>query len=1054
MNYLIYNKNISNIIDFYNIETIENNCIKDFNKDRKSNVKIILPTNKLCLHREKEFIEKLWTKHELPYSSNLYYNFNDFLKFISKKINYKLLKKLLTEDIFISLIEEACHKTTFSYYSNQLNIPSKKIVNLLTDIIWGLIKKGIKVDDLESDLTDNENKFTNKDKLNDIISIYKEFNELTLNYYAESDLIEDLLSKINNENITFSGYDIYYFQYFKEFKRREIALLRLLFEKDLKLIIRFDFLGKNNPQQTIYNGLNDLITIKSNFELINNGDDVNSFITEKLFDYENRKEVNKIDTGSEIKLFACEDKKTEIKFITTLVKKLILVDGIEPKDIIIFARTPSDYSKQLKFQFDNAKIPFNVSDRLSVKDSPIVDLILNYIEFINSGYNNKYLFKLIKSPWFKLDDNFNKNEFILVTERYRLNYNNLNKRLEKVNNLINKVSEQKDKEQLTRYSVYLTNIFKYFNLDNIKLDFNYKSLTELVNKFIKLIDFKNIYNLEDLSEIKEEDIEFEYFYHTREKERIFSAIKSFMDILDNTLHIHHKFSNKSFKIDELLETLYFVLDRKRFQIRELYDTSVTLTSIEQGRGIDRKVTILCGAVEGQFPMFYKTEDVIGRELKHSEIKHKHNEEELFNDLLFANNKLSEKIYFTYPCYVSTSEKIKSHFITEFSRLITNYEENKKEDVKVFIQEYELVKYDNPEFNISNIDVDIQNSKNTGKLNNLSQDAKTKIDKIKDSKFSATKIDELKNFPYNFLVNRIMNLKGYDSFDEEPMVNEIGSINHAVNKEVYSSFAALMKSKIFPFYLKSINEKLEDVYPVDIEQFADYNEIVKSAIDTVFAIYPDSEFFKYQKNIVSKKTLDFLDNEKALVTQEIYYPSLFEFILDDFEFKLNNKIEDEKVNSEVISDEIQITGSIDRVDLKYVNDKLCIGIVDYKSSKKTSTIVKDNTKGEHSFQMYIYLMAIKEIIKNNFKLVIDEREIILTDENIELSYALYYNLKTFEDSKVCLSYYANNSKLLVDENNIAFQQKLLFDTYGRIINKDFEFNGNKNKYNEEINLMIR
>ena len=124
-----------------------------------------------------------------------------------------------------------------------------------------------------------------------------------------------------------------------------------------------------------------------------------------------------------------------------------------------------------------------------------------------------------------------------------------------------------------------------------------------------------------------------------------------------------------------------------------------------------------------------------------------------------------------------------------------------------------------------------------------------------------------------------------------------------------------------FYLKSINEKLEDVYPVDIEQFADYNEIVKSAIDTVFAIYPDSEFFKYQKNIVSKKTLDFLDNEKALVTQEIYYPSLFEFILDDFEFKLNNKIEDEKVNSEVISDEIQITGSIDRVDLKYVNDKL-------------------------------------------------------------------------------------------------------------------------------------
>jgi len=1049
MNYLIYSKSITKIEDFYNLENIENQCIEDYSKSKSFKTKIIFPTNKLCLYREKEFIDNLWKKSELPYSGELYYNFSDFLKLITYNIDYKLHKKLLTEDIFISFIEIAYPKANFIYYSNHTNIPTKKMSNLLTDIIWGLIKKGIKVEDLENDLKDNETKFSNKDKLHDVISIYKELNKLITDYYTESDLIELLIHQIESENWDFDNGYIYYFQYFKEFKKREIDLLKVLIDKGSKIVIKFDFLAKNNPQIPGYNGLNDLITLNSELEIINNNNEINTFITENLFKYDN-KISKKIDTKNEINVFECEDKKSEIEFISKLVKKLIVEDNYEAKDIMIFARNPADYSKALKFKFDNASIPFNISDRYSVKNSPIVDLILTYLEFINSGFNNKYLFKIIKSPWFNYDDHFNKSEFIKITEKYRFNYNNLDYRLKKVDSLISKIKSEKDINALHTYKSYLNYIFKFYNIDKLKNNFKRKSLNELVNTFIKLIDFKNVFNLERIEDIDENNIEFKYFYHTREKERIFSAIKSFMDILDNTLYINHKFKDKKFKLADLLETLYFVLDRKRYQIRELYDTSVTLTSIEQGRGIDRKVTILCGAIEGQFPMFYKTDEVIGRELKNSESRHKRNEEELLNDLLFANDNLSEKVYFTHPRYDGSSEKIRSHYISDLIRLISNIQSINKDEVKLFNDTYELVKHDLDTYNIINLDYDIRESSRNGVLYNLSIDSNRQILKVSNSKFSATKIDSLKNFPYNFFVKNVMNLYGKDSYEETPMLSEIGLIYHAVIRGIYASFADLMKSENYPFYLKSKNTELDDVYPVDINLFSNYDDIINEQIDIVFSDFPDNEFFKFQKNLVHKKVFDFIDNEKEVFVVNGLYPSMHEFSIEQFQYAIT-------LNSK----EVIFTGTIDRVDLNYQNDVLQIGIVDYKSSDKKMKVTDDNTKGEHSFQMLIYLKAIKEIIKNNYELILNDKGITLNDDNVDFKYAYYYNLKSFEKATGCLNFYALQKinekvpeKSIIIKDSLNFQEKLLSETYNRILEKNFEFNGNKNKYDEDVNLMIR
>jgi ATP-dependent helicase/DNAse subunit B len=178
--------------------------------------------------------------------------------------------------------------------------------------------------------------------------------------------------------------------------------------------------------------------------------------------------------------------------------------------------------------------------------------------------------------------------------------------------------------------------------------------------------------------------------------------------------------------------------------------------------------------------------------------------------------------------------------------------------------------------------------------------------------------------------------------------------------------------------------------------------------------------------------------------------MHEFSIEQFQYAMT-------LNSK----EVIFTGTIDRVDLNYQNDVLQIGIVDYKSSDKKMKVTDDNTKGEHSFQMLIYLKAIKEIIKNNYELILNDKGITLNDDNVDFKYAYYYNLKSFEKATDCMKFYAlqkinekEPEKSIIIKDSLNFQEKLLSETYNRILEKNFEFNGNKNKYDEDVNLMIR
>ncbi len=1044
MKYLIHSKLVEELSQYYNEKNIEEILISQEKQHSKNKTIIVYPTTRLKTYQEKEFINKLWENSKTPYSRDIFFNFSGFLSHIKHLTNFKEDKSLIKEDEFYAIMKLVYDEVELSYFAKENEKPRRKINNLLSSVIFGFLKKGVSLTDLESKLNDNS---TNSDRLQDIILIYKTFLEKTSNYTNETKQIYDFNEFIINNNVDFSQLtnDIFYFEHFKEFNRNEIELLNTLFKHNLKLIINFKYLSKNNPSGNIF-GIGYILSDCCTITELNNESEVYNNISTQLFSNNYDDNNVKSDTHSKINIVELENDKREIKYITTLVKKLIVEDNILPKDILILARNPKGYSKLLKNEFDKNSIPLNVSDRPALKESSIIDLIINYLKLIDANFKLLNLEKVIKSPFLVYDrDKININKFISITKKYRSFYGNYNERQDYFNKILN---NNNNNEEIRGYISQLEYIFDFLHIINIKSSFSKADFLGLVTSFVNLLKLDNLNNI-----ISSEGASFNDFLVTREKERIYSAIDALLVSIESVYDVNYKINNKlELRLSEIIEELDFIKEKNRFQIRELFDTSVTFTSVEQARGVDRKVTIICGLLEGEFPLHYKTDEVLGIDLTSSENKHIALEEELFFEAIFVNEALPEHLYLTYYNKKGVKDVIPSHFMNELKRVLNNNSINliNIEESGNFINKYSLIKIINK---LNNIDSLLDNSIINGYLSELTQTNKYRIIGYKRNTFSASRLDNFYHFPYYFLYNSIFNMKELDSYEEEPMIKEVGTINHEILFELYTLLSNNSNlNNLSPFYLQSVNDNYNNIYPISFFNFD--VEFIKSQLDkiinNVFNKFPQNEFFSLQKYISKKIILKILNNEINLKksTDGFAFPSAFEF-----KFGYNN---DNFTIQNTHSQTINFKGNIDRVDLDFDGSNLLLSVVDYKSSDKDIKYSSSFIKDEYSFQMFLYLKAMKSVLINNFKLIKDGVEYILNEDNVIYNYAAYYNI-----NKISLNYYLNRSKLKEkDDPNTIISSKFdemeseIFNVFTKFDSLDLAHLNKVNKYSPQTSLLIR
>lgn len=785
--------------------------------------------------------------------------------------------------------------------------------------------------------------------------------------------------------------------------------------------------------------------------------DISGFLRRWLFNAE--KDLKNSYLSKFIKILIAENRKDEVKNIARLVKFLINFKGYTPADICICSRQPELYSGLFREIFSRYRIPSNVTDRFNLAQSPVINAILSVLEIISSGFKIDDVSKALNSPYLNFDtdkktDRIDKQNLLNVANQLRIRggylFGRENEWLRKFENsiqyLTNAINSSKtktiDEFELTKLKKRYETIKKaYEDFNHIYNLFKYNTNKLTVFEFQQIIleiikKFKILENIEQnyLLIIKDDKDKFWQNELIERCENDAKAISKFLEILDEMTYVINELTpNLSTSIDFYIEKLKTSILITKYQISEKQGYGVTITSIEQTRGIPFKVMILCGAVDGEFLLKYTPNQFLGMELPDSEKRHIHSERMLFYQFLTntpeffdTNEKL---IYITYFKNDDSGEKIRSTFIDALLKISTLVEDGCIIDLSEFTQSantssinsssnnvnYEWLKtisnndelynyISKSDFFLPELEFPEKISQNIHYLkkylskptlaNNYSEDLEpdkglneliqiTNQDKI----YSITELETYAECPFRYFVKYALYIQEPEIIDFSITPLEIGSLLHNVLYKFYREIQS--------------NQILNPVEQTKYKKLIDFLTSIGYNVRPVI-LHPNQKAFylsvllqitneELQKIKFEHPFYD-LDIENILGTQnkpgylEMWLNAEIEKQQKNWEFlpalfELSFGITTKDYFSPVLIDNyFKLKGKIDRIEFANINNELCFIITDYKSNLNYIASLNDILNGI-SFQMPLYMVAAKILFEQ-------------INKEINPFGAVYYNIKPY------------------------------------------------------------
>ncbi len=832
--------------------------------------------------------------------------------------------------------------------------------------------------------------------------------------------------------------------------------------------------------------------------------DISGFFRRWLFNTE--KDLKNPYLSKFIKILIAENRKDEVKNIAKLVKYLINFKGYKPSEICVCSRQPELYSGLFREMFSRYRIPSNVTDRFNLAQSPVINAILTVLEIISSGFRFDDVFKALNSPYLNFEtdgksDRVNKGNLLNIAEQLRIRggylFGRENEWLRKLENskqyLTNAISYSKNKSfddlELTRLEKRFEAIKKAYDDFNVILNllkFNTKKLSavdfqktviELIKKFKILEAIEQNY----LSILKENDDKFWQNELLERCENDAKALNRLLEILDEMTYVINELTpNLSASIDFYIEKLKTSILTTKYQISEKQGFGVTVTSIEQTRGIPFKVMILCGAIDGEFLLKYTPNQFVGIELPDSEKRHIHSERMLFYQFLtntpefFATNE--KLIYITYFKNDDSGEKIRSPFIDALLKISTLKEDGCIIDLSEFIQSKNTAAIDSsthnhdyewlrtisnndelynyfsksdfsekaieiPSNNLNNINYiknyllksSVINNSNEESVSDLSQNELLEFSN-KDKIYSITELETYAACPFRYFVKYPLNIEEPEIIDFSISPLEIGSLLHNVLYKFYKEIQSNQilspdeqtKYQNIVVFLQSIGFNVTPVilYPDKKDYYL--SVLLQITNEELQKIRFEHPFYDIEiENILG------LTNKPGYLemwlTAEIekqqqnweFLPALFEL-----SFGITTK---DHFSPVLIDNHFKLKGKIDRIEFANIDNALSFIITDYKSNLNNIASLKKILDGV-SFQMPLYLVAAKILFE-------------LTSNEAKPFGAVYYNLKPFSKNKKpeffkCLMIPPSNpiKKLLGKSRNQYLQSD---DELNDVLNKSIE-----------------
>lgn len=919
----------------------------------------------------------------------------------------------VSDSLQLSLIEQAMTELSqqgqLPFYAPH-GKPSWGLIERLASVIIGLRKDGITPADLHSELAAEGHPYAlDRARLRDIVTLYERYLALLGNSYRdETAYFERVGDAILHDNRSLAAPPII-LEGFSDFRLPELRMLSALAITSVPVCIVLAYSRQNGP---LFGNLDRVLETllrlgysQQSFDpSTHDGTTIwhrprTAYLRRWLFNTE--QDIRNPEFNQCITILGCTNRLEEVTLIAKYVKHCIANLGYRPSQICVAMRDPEHYAGLFRELFAVHGIPANISDRFRLERSPVAVAVMSVLEMIVRGWRREDVHRVLANPLIRCTHTdgtpLDAAVIIEVAERLRISGghrqggpNGWLERLERAHeharqylaalerqtypDPLERRQAEQDVAQIERAIADIRRLQEL--LPSPQLQLTPTEFSDFVRKHI-LQQLGIAHSIEEaferswsIAKRTPEDI-----MHTElieQETRAYAAILELLAEIEYAWSISQPQTSRS--LAEYVELLATMVRATRYQIAEKPSYGVTITSIEQTRGIPYDVYVLCGMVDGEFPLAYSTDYFLGKELPDSEERHIRAERIQFYEALTNNPQALEqnswRMLITYPRLTTNGEQlVRSSFVDKLLKVTTldqcsystdelarqRTKTGKLPDMLAWIADItapeELQRLVAPPYG------QIERWECTPDVI-LDSHACQAIAHALDHPLSAAELEQYAHCPYQYFAQRILKLRTPKTYDLALGSLESGALLHRILSRFYQTLLKLKGEtdpvtgictiRLDPSQREQYMNLLHQCAEEELERFRHTHPI--------FAL--ESELFigtADRKGIL----LDWLEREIARFDSGWEYaPAFFECA-----FGMSSTHFDTADAPIQLSPTLTIRGKIDRIELAQRGSQWHILVADYKLHRAGATN-SSIAKGE-AFQMPFYMLAAQQLFRRRY-----------------------------------------------------------------------------------------